>query len=111
MLTFSQCAIGEFRKFLAMHPMITKWMIASDFVINEPQATHDAYAFTFFPQNAEIEDIKASIAKSLPKDFKNTTTVTSEIKEYFHSGETFTICLLTAKTCRAAGDIATVRRN
>jgi hypothetical protein len=110
MLTFSQCAIGEFRKFLAMHPMITKWMIASDFVINEPQATHDAYAFTFFPQNAEIEDIKASIAKSLPKDFKNTTTVTSEIKEYFHSGETFTICLLTAKTCRAAGDIATVRR-
>src|SRR6266849_3552293 len=64
----------------------------------------------FSPQNAEIEDIKASIAKSLPKDFKNTKTVTSEVKEYFHSGETFTICLLTAKTCRAAGDIATVRR-
>jgi len=110
MSTFSQCAIGEFREFLAKHPMITKWMIASDFVINEPQAAHDAYAYTFFPQNAEIEDIKASIAKSLPKDFKNTKTVTSEIKEYFHSGETFTICLLTAKTCRAAGDIATVRR-
>jgi hypothetical protein len=110
MSTFNQCAIGEFREFLAKHPMITKWMIASDFVINEPQAAHDAYAYTFFPWNAEIEVIKASIAKSLPKDFKNTTTVTSEMKKYFHNGGTFTICLLTAKTCRAAGDIATVRR-
>jgi hypothetical protein len=110
MLTFSQSAIGEFRKFLAKHPMITKWIIASDYVIDEPQAAHDAYAFTFFPQSTEMEDIKASIAKSLPKDFKNTTTVTSKMTEYFHSGETFTICLLTAKTCRAAGNIATVRR-
>lgn len=67
MLTFSQCAIGEFRKFLAMHPMITKWMIASDFGINEPQATHDAYAFTFFPQNAEIEDIKSFDCKIAPQ--------------------------------------------
>jgi hypothetical protein len=52
-------AIGEFRKFLAKHPMVTKWMIASDFVINEPQAASDAYAYTFFPYKAEIQDLKA----------------------------------------------------
>ena len=33
--TFAMSAIGEFRRFLAKHPMATKWMIASDYVINE----------------------------------------------------------------------------
>jgi len=36
--TFGMSAIGEFRKFLAKHPMATKWMIASDYVINDSQA-------------------------------------------------------------------------
>lgn len=104
-------AIGEFRRFLAKHPMVTKWMVASDFVINEPQAASDAYAYTFFPYNAEIEHLKAKIVKLVPKDFKKTKTVKPQLHEFLQSGETFTICLLTPKRYNVAGDIHAVRRS
>jgi hypothetical protein len=107
--TFGMSAIGEFRKFLAKHPMVTKWMIASDFVIDESQAASDAYAYTFFPYNAEIQDLKAKIVKLVPKDFKKTKTVKPKLHEFFQSGETFTICLLTPKKYSVAGDIQAVR--
>jgi hypothetical protein len=107
--TFGMSAIGEFRKFLAKHPIVTKWMIASDFVINEPQAASDAYAYTFFPYDAEIQDLKAKIVKLVPKDFKKTKTVEPQLHEFFQSGDTFTICLLTPKKYNVAGDIHAVR--
>jgi hypothetical protein len=79
--TFGRSAIREFRKFLTKHPIVTKWMIASDFVINESQAASDAYAYTFFPYNAEIQDLKAKIVKLVPKDFKKTKTVKPKLHE------------------------------
>ena len=102
-------AIGEFRKFLAKHPMATNWMIASDYVINDSQAASDAYAYTFFP-TAEIQDLKAKIVKLVPKDFKKTQAVKPELHDFFQSGETFTICLLTPKKYNSAGDIHPIRR-
>jgi hypothetical protein len=110
MSTFGHSAIGEFRKFLAKHPKVSKWMIASDFVVNEPQAASDAYAYTFFPYNADIQDLQAKIVKLVPKDFKKTKTVKPKLHEFFQSGETFTICLLTPKKYNAMGDIHAVRR-
>jgi len=107
--TFSKSAINEFRSFLAKHPMITKWMIACDFVLNEPAAASDAYACTFFPYNADLMDVKAKITRLVPKDFKKTKDIGPELGEFFHSGETFTVCLLTPKNFNAAGDIDTVR--
>src|SRR5260370_24181527 len=88
MSTFSQSAIGEFRKFLAKHRFITKWMIACDFVIDEREAASDAYAYTFFPYNADPMDTKAKIMKLVPRDFKKTKVIVPELKEFFHSGET-----------------------
>ena len=102
--------IDEFRRFLEKYPSVTGWHIASDFVINEPQATSDAYAYTFFPANSEMDKIKSKIARLAPKDFKKTRTIKAEFREFFHSGETFTICLLTPKKYRIAGDIHSVRR-
>ena len=70
--TFCMTPIKQFRKFLAKHPRVTKWMITSDFVLNDSEATSDAYAYTFFPYNAEIQQIKAKIKKFVPKAFKKT---------------------------------------
>jgi len=107
--TFGMGAVHNFRKFLAKHPLVTKWLIASDFVINEPQASSDAYAYTFFPYNADILRLKASIVKLVPEDFKKTKAVKPRLQEFFQSGETFTICLLTPKKYNIAGDIHAVR--
>jgi len=109
MSTFGTTAIKEWRKFLAKHPWVTKWMIASDFVLNDSEAINDAYAYTFFLYNAEIQQIKAKIEKLVPKDFKKTKTVEPALKEFLQSGETFTICLLTPKKFSTAGDIHAVR--
>jgi hypothetical protein len=107
--TFGKSPIDQFRKFLAKHPLVTKWIIACDFVLNEPQAASDAYAYTFFPYNAEIPDLKAKIVKLVPKDFKKTKAVQSKLHEFLQSGETFTICLLTPKNYNATGDIHAIR--
>jgi hypothetical protein len=90
--------------------MVTKWTIASNYVINDSQAASDAYAYTFYPYNAEIQDLKAKIVKLVPKDFKKTKAVKPKLHEFFQSGETFTICLLTPKKYSVAGDIHAVRR-
>ena len=102
-------AIDEFRSFLAKHPKITKWIIACDFVLNEREAASDAYAYTFFPYNADLMDVKAKITTLVPKDFKKTKDIRSELVEFLRSGETFTVCLLTPKNFSAAGGIDTVR--
>jgi hypothetical protein len=108
--TFSKSAIDDFRAFLARHPGVTKWMLASDFVINEPLAANDAYVFTFFPCNDEINQLRGKIAQLVPKDFKKTKVVEPKLQKFFQSGETFTICLLTPKKYDLAGDIYAVRR-
>jgi hypothetical protein len=110
MSTFCANATKEFRTFLANHPKVTKWLIASDFVLNDSEAISDAYAYTFIPHNAEIQKIKANIKELVPRDFKKTKIVNPSLKEFLRSGETFTICLLTPKKFSAAGDIHAVRR-
>jgi hypothetical protein len=107
--TFGNSAVKEFRTFLAKHPMVSKWMIATDFVIGAPQAAHDAYAYTLFPYDTDLEALKAKIVGLVPKDFKKTKTVEPRLHEFFQSGATFTICLLTPKKYKIAGDIHAVR--
>jgi|HubBroStandDraft_6_1064221.scaffolds.fasta_scaffold773340_2 hypothetical protein len=51
--TSGKSAIEEFRTFMAKHPMVTKWMIATDFMIGDPRAAHDAYAHTLFPYDTD----------------------------------------------------------
>jgi hypothetical protein len=108
--TFGTSAIKEFRTFLAKHPLVTKWTIATDYVIGEPQAAHDAYAYTFFPYDTDLQVLKAKIAGLVPKDFKKTKTVEPKLHKFLQSGATFTICLLTPKKYKIAGDIHAVRR-
>ena len=108
--TFQQSAAKDFRSFLDRHPFVTKWIIASDFVLNEKQATHDAYAFTFFPHIKELPEWVSRISKLANADFKKTTQLSEDLRAYLHSGETFTVCLLTPKKLNAAGNIHDVRK-
>jgi hypothetical protein len=108
--TFGKSPIDQFRKFLAKHPQVTKWMIATDYVTGDPQAAHDAYAYTLFPHDTDLMVLKAKIAGLVPRDFKKIKAVEPKLQEFFQSGETFTICLLTPKKYKIAGDIHAVRR-
>ncbi|MGO9172272.1 MAG: hypothetical protein ACLP7P_09945 [Rhodomicrobium sp.] len=108
--TFVKSGIDQFKSFLAKHPGVTKWIIACDFVLNDPGAVSDAYAYTFFPYNAEIQQVKANIQKLVPKDFKQTKNIGDEFKQFMFSGETFTICLLTPKRFNLVGDLHSARR-
>jgi hypothetical protein len=58
---FSRSGIAEFRTFLAKHPGVTKWFIASDFVNADPQAASDVYAFTFFPYEGILSNLKQKL--------------------------------------------------
>jgi hypothetical protein len=108
--TFQQSATEAFRSFLGKHPFVTKWIIACDFVLNEKQAAHDAYAFTFFPYIKEFPELISQIASLAPIDFKKTAHLSDTLKAYLRSGETFTVCLLTPKKLNPAGNIHDVRK-
>ena len=43
-------------------------------MLNDSKATSDAYTYTFFPYNAEIQSVKAKIKEVVPKDFKRRLT-------------------------------------
>lgn len=109
--TFGMSAEKEFKTFLAKHSAVTKWMIVSDFVIGDPQAAHDAYTYTLFPYNTDIEELKAGIAELAPKDFKKTKAIEPRLLAFLRSGATFTVCFLTPKKYKIAGDIHAVRRS
>lgn len=106
---FDKSSIDQFRQFLAKHSGVTKWIIACDFVLNGFDALNDAYAYTFFPYNAEIKQLKANIKRIASKDFKKTKAINPMLAKFFQSGETFTLCLLTHKKFRPAGNINIVR--
>jgi hypothetical protein len=108
--TFQQSATEAFRTFLSKHPSVSKWIIACDFVLNDKQASHDAYAFTFFPYIKEIPEGISQIARLAPADFKKSNQISDTMKAYLHSGETFTVCLLTPKKLNPAGNIHDVRK-
>jgi hypothetical protein len=78
--TFEQSAAAAFRSYVWRHPFVTKWMIACDFVINEKQAVHDAYAYTFFPYVYNLPTYIAKLSVTASSDFKKTGSISSALK-------------------------------
>ena len=73
--TFDKRALTLFRSWLAQHPSITKWIIASDFALRDPNRPADCFAFTLIPYDALPQDIEADITANLPKDIKKSKTI------------------------------------
>lgn len=91
-------SVGEmyFQRFMR-NTLTDKWMIAADFVIGEPNAAHDVFAFTVFPHYQEFPAALAAIDAKLPRDLKNTKVLTDEMVAFLRDTRRFHFCFLVEK--------------
>jgi hypothetical protein len=68
--TFDGSAVAMFRQYLARNPGVTKWMIAADFALHDPQRPMDCMSFTVLPYDASPDDINSDVTAVLPRDLK-----------------------------------------
>jgi len=87
--TINKSTIDDFRKYISSLTGHTKWMICSDYCIDDKSKPNDTATFTVLPYYSDILDIQQNIAKHAPTDIKNTRSVTDEFINYQKSGLIF----------------------
>lgn len=94
--SFATGAEVYFRQFVRRFPTV-KWMIGADFVVNEPTAAHDAFAFTVYPHHTDFIAVQAEIERLFPRDIKNTRSITEDMLTYLREPKRFHFCFLAQK--------------
>lgn len=95
--TFDGSAAEDFRSYLSGHPQVTKWMIAADFSLHDPERPMDCMAFTFIPYDAEFDELKADVHAALPKDLKKTKALSSEAAAWLREKRRFHVPITLSK--------------
>jgi hypothetical protein len=85
-----------FRQFVQRSAAV-KWMIGADFVINEPTAAHDAFAFTVFPHHTDFNSTQDEIGRVFPRDINGTRSITEDMLDYLRKPNRFHFCFLSQK--------------
>lgn len=110
MLDSAFCTVGEpyFRRFMRCN-LTERWTIAADFVIGEPEAVHDVFAFTVFPQYGEFTETLTEIADVFPRDLKQTKVLTDEMVTFLRDAKRFHFCFLVEKDRYVASTVSSAR--
>lgn len=103
-------SVGElyFRRFMR-NSLTDKWMISADFVIGEPGAVHDVFAFTIFPHYKEFSAALDDIAKIFPRDLKRTKVLTDDMVTFLRDTMRFHFCFLVEKDRYKIGSVEDAR--
>src|SRR5665213_2357514 len=91
--SFANGAEIYFRQFVRRSAVV-KWMIGADFVINEPAAVHDAFAFTVFPHHTDFNSAQLEIGRVFPRDIKGTRLIAESMVDYLRAPKRFHFCFL-----------------
>lgn len=91
--TFDKSAVDEFRAWLALRPRTTKWIIGADFALRDKSRPNDCFAFSIIPYEEGYEAYKARAGRNLPKDLKNSRTLTSEGAAWLRNPAAFHILI------------------
>jgi hypothetical protein len=62
-------AIVNFRRFLARHPRVKKWLVAADFSLGNSRPL-GCFAFTVVPYDAWPWDLERDVVAALAKDLR-----------------------------------------
>lgn len=84
--TFNKSTIKEFRQYLSNFSDIKKWMIFSDYCINDPQKPNNCITFVIYPYILDLETIQSHIQEIAKVDLKHTRTINSDLCNFYKSG-------------------------
>ncbi|MBT2641621.1 hypothetical protein J7I80_05260 [Bacillus sp. ISL-41] len=97
--TFQKSSISDFRKFIKpFNKMgVTKWMIYSDYCLDDENKLYNAATFTILPYIDDIDVLKKLIKEWAPKDLKRTSNVDERFCAFLKSGYLFNISIVFEK--------------
>ncbi len=84
--TINKSTIDDFRKYISNLTGHTKWLICSDYCIDDKNKPNDTATFTVLPYYRDILYIQKNITKYAPTDIKKTRSVKDEFINYHKSG-------------------------
>lgn len=89
---FDGSAIELFRRFIARHPDVRKWIIAADFSQHNDRP-FDCFAFTVIPYDAWPAEIERDVKEALPKDLKKSKDLDDEAIEWLRDPRRFHVAI------------------
>lgn len=85
---FKKTTGDDFDKYMKSF-FCTKWMLISDYCLDDKGKANDVITFSILPYYDSFENIKRTIDRIAPKDIKNTKTITSEFANFLKSNIVF----------------------
>jgi len=97
--TVNKTTINDFRQYLSGLPTYSKWVICSDYCIDDPNKPNDTATFTIIPYYDDFNNIQTKISDIAPTDIKNTRSIRQDFLNYHKSGKIFHFAYIFGKRC------------
>lgn len=89
--TINNSAISELRSFLEQYKHIRKWMIISDYCLNDKNRSNNCISFILYPYIIDLSTIKDEIKQRAKVDLKHTRTINDSFCEMYKLGIFYSI--------------------
>jgi hypothetical protein len=108
--TFAPHAEKRLARF-ARQRNVTKWVIATDFCVEDLQRPNDSFAFVIFPAGERFAETQDFLSKVPKRDLKEVKRIPESIIRLFRRGRIFSICFVADRGRRLFLDADTARRS
>ncbi len=98
--TFNASSNSLFLDFFQKNKDISKWMIFSDYALNDRNKPNDAITFSIFPYAASFTDLGKLIDKLSFKDIKNLKKVNPKFLNFINESEIMNISIIMDKNMK-----------
>lgn len=95
--TFNGSSHDLFLKFFRRNESVSKWMIFSDYAINDKNKPNDVIVFSIFPYVDDFKSMSSVIDKLSSKDVKDLKVVKSEFIDFIVDSEILNISIIMDK--------------
>lgn len=99
--TINKSIINDFRDFLTNffteQLSVVKWMIYSDYCIDDNNKLYNSFTFTVFPYIIDFNQLKEFIKNFAPKDLKKTKYINEKFYKFIKSGFCFNFAFVINK--------------
>ncbi|OOM09399.1 hypothetical protein [Clostridium saccharobutylicum] len=92
--TMNKSSIIDFRNYLKNFSSITKWIIVSDYCINDKDKPNDVMTFVIIPYVVDIFDFQEYIKKIAKSDLKHSNQIDDRFISLYKSGIFFSISFM-----------------
>jgi hypothetical protein len=91
--SFSDQIEPQITRYVRSHDTL-RWLIFSDYVLNQPNRPNDVFAFTILPGGNYLAPLTAEFSTNAKRDFKGVKTVSDAMARLLADSRLFTVCFI-----------------